>query len=124
MRRRRVGKDIRLKSSIWSPFALDLDTIVESIKKTNRLVIVEGFPVASIATEITYRVQPRLRPYRRTDPSPLPERHPVRVRNELDRRGPASSQRHRGSMQRRSLRRLTKPFIKTSLDQPGRTAAL
>ena len=37
---------------------LDLDTIVESIKKTNRLVIVEeSFPVASIATEITYRVQ-------------------------------------------------------------------
>ena len=37
---------------------LDLDTILESIKKTNRLVIVEeSFPVASIATEITYRVQ-------------------------------------------------------------------
>ena len=37
---------------------LDLDTIVESVKKTNRLVIVEeSFPVASIATEITYRVQ-------------------------------------------------------------------
>ena len=37
---------------------LDIDTILESIKKTNRLVIVEeSFPVASIATEITYRVQ-------------------------------------------------------------------
>lgn len=37
---------------------LDLDTIVESVKKTGRLVIVEeSFPVASIATEITYRVQ-------------------------------------------------------------------
>ncbi|MCH1581712.1 MAG: pyruvate dehydrogenase complex E1 component subunit beta [Flavobacteriales bacterium] len=37
---------------------LDLDTIVESVKKTGRLVIVEeSFPVASIATEITYRIQ-------------------------------------------------------------------
>jgi pyruvate dehydrogenase E1 component beta subunit len=37
---------------------LDLDTIVESVKKTNRLIIVEeSFPVASIATEISYRVQ-------------------------------------------------------------------
>ena len=37
---------------------LDLDTIVESIKKTNRLVIVEeSFPVASISSEIAYRVQ-------------------------------------------------------------------
>ena len=37
---------------------LDLDTIVESVKKTNRLIIVEeSFPVASIATEVSYRVQ-------------------------------------------------------------------
>jgi pyruvate dehydrogenase E1 component beta subunit len=37
---------------------LDLDTIIESIKKTNRLVIVEeSFPVASISSEIAYRVQ-------------------------------------------------------------------
>jgi pyruvate dehydrogenase E1 component beta subunit len=37
---------------------LDIDTIVESVKKTNRLIIVEeSFPVASIATEVTYRVQ-------------------------------------------------------------------
>jgi len=37
---------------------LDLDMIVESIKKTNRLVIVEeSFPVASISSEIAYRVQ-------------------------------------------------------------------
>ena len=37
---------------------LDLDTIIESIKKTNRLVIVEErFPVASISSEIAYRVQ-------------------------------------------------------------------
>ncbi|HEX4887877.1 MAG TPA: pyruvate dehydrogenase complex E1 component subunit beta [Luteibaculaceae bacterium] len=37
---------------------LDLDTILTSIKKTNRLVIVEeSFPVVSIATEISYRVQ-------------------------------------------------------------------
>jgi pyruvate dehydrogenase E1 component beta subunit len=37
---------------------LDLDTIIESIKKTNRLVIVEeSFPVASISSEVAYRVQ-------------------------------------------------------------------
>jgi pyruvate dehydrogenase E1 component beta subunit len=37
---------------------LDIDTIVKSVKKTNRLVILEeSFPVASIATEISYRVQ-------------------------------------------------------------------
>jgi pyruvate dehydrogenase E1 component beta subunit len=37
---------------------LDLDTIIESIKKTNRLVIVEeSFPVNSVASEISYRVQ-------------------------------------------------------------------
>ncbi len=37
---------------------MDLDTIVESVKKTGRLVIVEeSFPVASIASEVSYRVQ-------------------------------------------------------------------
>ena len=37
---------------------LDLDTIIQSIQKTNRLVIVEeSFPVASISSEIAYRVQ-------------------------------------------------------------------
>ncbi|MDB4587671.1 pyruvate dehydrogenase complex E1 component subunit beta [bacterium] len=37
---------------------LDIDTIIESIKKTNRLVIVEeSFPVASISSEVAYRVQ-------------------------------------------------------------------
>ncbi|NNK80841.1 MAG: pyruvate dehydrogenase complex E1 component subunit beta [Flavobacteriales bacterium] len=37
---------------------LDIDTIVESVKKTNRLIIVEeSHPVASISTEISYRVQ-------------------------------------------------------------------
>jgi len=37
---------------------LDLDTIIESIKKTNRLIIVEeSFPVASISSEVAYRVQ-------------------------------------------------------------------
>lgn len=37
---------------------LDIDTIVQSVKKTNRLLIVEeSWPVASIATEIAYRVQ-------------------------------------------------------------------
>ena len=37
---------------------LDYDTIVESIKKTNRLVIVEeSWPFGNISTEITYQVQ-------------------------------------------------------------------
>lgn len=37
---------------------LDIDTIVRSVKKTNRLVILEeSWPVASISTEIAYRVQ-------------------------------------------------------------------
>jgi pyruvate dehydrogenase E1 component beta subunit len=37
---------------------LDIDTIIQSVKKTNRLVIVEeAFPVVSISTEISYRVQ-------------------------------------------------------------------
>ncbi|MCB0760960.1 MAG: pyruvate dehydrogenase complex E1 component subunit beta [Flavobacteriales bacterium] len=37
---------------------LDIDTIVASVKKTNRLVIIEeSWPVASISSEIGYRVQ-------------------------------------------------------------------
>ncbi len=37
---------------------IDYDTIIESVKKTNRLVIVEeAWPLASISTEITYMVQ-------------------------------------------------------------------
>src|SRR6201991_3064617 len=37
---------------------LDLKTILESVKKTNRLVIVEEqWPFASISSEITYRIQ-------------------------------------------------------------------
>lgn len=37
---------------------LDIDTIVNSVKKTNRLVIVdENNPFASVASEITYQVQ-------------------------------------------------------------------
>ncbi len=37
---------------------LDIDTIIQSIKKTNRLVIVEeAWPLASISSEITYQVQ-------------------------------------------------------------------
>jgi pyruvate dehydrogenase E1 component beta subunit len=37
---------------------LDIDCIVNSVKKTNRLIILEeSWPVASISTEITYRVQ-------------------------------------------------------------------
>lgn len=37
---------------------LDIDTLVKSVKKTNRMIIVEeAFPVCSISTEVTYRVQ-------------------------------------------------------------------
>ena len=37
---------------------LDIDTIVSSVKKTNRLVIVEeSWPFGSIASEITFQVQ-------------------------------------------------------------------
>ena len=37
---------------------IDYDTIIESVKKTNRLVILEeAWPLGSISTEITYRVQ-------------------------------------------------------------------
>ena len=37
---------------------LDLSTIIQSVKKTNRLVIVEeAWPLTSIASEITYQVQ-------------------------------------------------------------------
>lgn len=39
---------------------LDYDTVVQSVKKTNRLVIVEeSWPLGNIATEITYMVQRR-----------------------------------------------------------------
>lgn len=37
---------------------LDIDTIVNSVKKTNRLIILEeSFPVSSVSTEVAYRVQ-------------------------------------------------------------------
>lgn len=37
---------------------LDIDTIIESVKKTNRLVVVEEqWPFGSVGTEISYRVQ-------------------------------------------------------------------
>jgi len=37
---------------------LDFDTIAESVKKTNRLVVVEeAHPFASVSSEITYRIQ-------------------------------------------------------------------
>ncbi len=39
---------------------IDYDTVIESVKKTNRLVVVEeAWPLGSIATEITYMVQKR-----------------------------------------------------------------
>ncbi len=37
---------------------MDIDTVINSVKKTNRLIVVEeSFPMVAIATEITYRVQ-------------------------------------------------------------------
>ena len=37
---------------------IDYDTVIDSVKKTNRLVIVEeAWPLASISTEIAYKVQ-------------------------------------------------------------------
>jgi pyruvate dehydrogenase E1 component beta subunit len=37
---------------------IDYDTVIESVKKTNRLIIVEeAWPLASISSEITYMVQ-------------------------------------------------------------------
>ena len=37
---------------------MDIDSVIKSVKKTNRLVVVdESFPVASIASEVGYRVQ-------------------------------------------------------------------
>lgn len=37
---------------------LDIDTIINSVKKTNRLVVIEeSWPVASISSEISHRVQ-------------------------------------------------------------------
>jgi len=39
---------------------IDYDTVIESVKKTNRLVILEeAWPLANISTEITYMVQRR-----------------------------------------------------------------
>ena len=38
----------------------DYDTVIESVKKTNRLVCLEeAWPLGSISTEITYMVQKR-----------------------------------------------------------------
>jgi pyruvate dehydrogenase E1 component beta subunit len=37
---------------------IDYDTVVESVKKTNRLVIIEeAWPLAAISSEITYHIQ-------------------------------------------------------------------
>jgi pyruvate dehydrogenase E1 component beta subunit len=37
---------------------IDYDTVINSVKKTNRLVIVEeAWPLGSIATEVTFKVQ-------------------------------------------------------------------
>lgn len=37
---------------------LDIDTVINSVKKTNRLVVLEeAWPIASIASEISYQVQ-------------------------------------------------------------------
>ena len=43
---------------------LDVDTILESVKKTNRLVILEeSWPFGNISTEITYQVQKQIFDY-------------------------------------------------------------
>ena len=43
---------------------LDMDTILESVKKTNRLVILEeSWPYGNISTEITYQVQNQIFDY-------------------------------------------------------------
>jgi pyruvate dehydrogenase E1 component beta subunit len=43
---------------------LDIDTILESVKKTNRLVILEeSWPFGNISTEITYQVQNQIFDY-------------------------------------------------------------
>ena len=43
---------------------LDVDTILESVKKTNRLVILEeSWPFGNISTEITYQVQNQIFDY-------------------------------------------------------------
>ena len=43
---------------------LDYDTVFESVKKTNRLVILEeAWPFGNVATEITYQVQQQLFDY-------------------------------------------------------------
>ena len=43
---------------------LDIDTILESVKKTNRLVILEeSWPFVNISTEITYQVQNQIFDY-------------------------------------------------------------
>lgn len=37
---------------------MDIGTIIQSVKKTNRLIVMEeAFPVASVSTEVAYRVQ-------------------------------------------------------------------
>lgn len=39
---------------------MDYDTLIESVKKTNRMVVVEeSWPFASVTTEITYQIQRR-----------------------------------------------------------------
>ena len=43
---------------------MDIDTILESVKKTNRLVILEeSWPFGNISTEITYQVQNQIFDY-------------------------------------------------------------
>ena len=59
---------------------IDYDTVIESVKKTNRLVILEeAWPLGNISTELTYMVQRRAfdfldAPIRRinTKDTPLP----------------------------------------------------
>jgi hypothetical protein len=55
----RIGKRrYFMKLSIWERYVLWI-TILTSVKKTNRLVVLEGLAFCSVASEITYIVQER-----------------------------------------------------------------
>ena len=55
---KRAGDDVTLVSFGKIIRPLDINTILESVKKTNRLFILEeAGPFGSVSTEITYRIQ-------------------------------------------------------------------
>ncbi len=54
---KKEGIDIEI-IDLQSIRPLDIDTVIQSVKKTNRLVIVEeAWPLASVSSEISYQVQ-------------------------------------------------------------------